>query len=106
MSPIEISGLPLVRAINGGSPTKSRPLGLSLTLLARADKPATAFPPYRPAGFWIIQSFLFLTLTRWAGQTRESYHLVTFLPPNRALRACGYRKSYPGWRGCRDGLSS
>jgi hypothetical protein len=22
------------------------------------------------------------------------------------LTGCGYRKSYPGWRGCRDGLSS
>jgi putative phosphoribosyl transferase len=27
-------------------------------------------------------------------------------PPSSPLTRCGYRKSYPGWRRCRDGLSS
>jgi hypothetical protein len=43
MSPIEISGLPLVRAINGESPTKSKQLGLVLLWPSSADEPATSF---------------------------------------------------------------
>jgi hypothetical protein len=43
--------------------------------------------------------------TAWAGEV-EIIAAQSLLAIVNDFKGCGYRKWYPGWRRCRDGLSS